>query len=129
VVQGVFLNSRSHLQTLGDIAGNAAQAFQSILRADYAGLADVIGRSWELNQCLDAHTNPPSVQKILQTVDDYLLGAKLLGAGGGGYLLMLAKDVDAANRLRTTLRDNPPNDRARFVQFEVSTTGLQVTRS
>ena len=54
---------------------------------------------------------------------------KLLGAGGGGYLLMLAKDADAAGRIRRYLTENPPNTRARFVDFALSNTGLQITRS
>jgi galactokinase/mevalonate kinase-like predicted kinase len=55
--------------------------------------------------------------------------AKLLGAGGGGYLLLFAHDEDTAGRIRRTLTANPPNQRARFVDFGVSDTGLQVTRS
>ncbi len=60
---------------------------------------------------------------------DYLAGAKLLGAGGGGYLLMMAKDEDTAARIRQILTANPPNAKARFVNFDLSTTGLEVTRS
>lgn len=58
-----------------------------------------------------------------------LTAAKLLGAGGGGYLFMLAKDVEAANRMKRQLEENPPNSGARFVNFSLSDVGLQVTRS
>jgi len=92
-------------------------------------MAGKVRRSWELNQLLDSGTNPPEIQSIITPVQDYLLGFKLLGAGGGGYLLMLAKDVDAASRVRSVLTSNPPNPKARFVQFELSRTGLEVSRS
>ncbi|MCL5098268.1 MAG: hypothetical protein M1608_12225, partial [Candidatus Omnitrophica bacterium] len=60
---------------------------------------------------------------------DYLGAGKLLGAGGGGYLLLLAKDDEAAGRLRQELENQPPNERARFVNLKLSDTGLQLTRS
>ena len=59
----------------------------------------------------------------------WLAGCKLLGAGGGGYLLMLAKDSSAAQKVKEHLTATPPNSRARFVTIDVSRTGLQVTRS
>jgi galactokinase/mevalonate kinase-like predicted kinase len=66
---------------------------------------------------------------VLDPVQDCLAGAKLLGAGGGGYLMMLAKDEDAGRRIRRALKSSPPNARARFVDFALSDTGLELTRS
>ena len=86
-------------------------------------------RSWALNQQLDSGTNPKEVQQILASVEGDLSAAKLLGAGGGGYLFMIARSPEAALRIREKLEQDPPNDGARFVDFSVSETGLQVTRS
>jgi galactokinase/mevalonate kinase-like predicted kinase len=129
VVRGVFLNDPRHLNILDEIGANAETAFQAIQQDDYSALASAVHRSWSLNQSLDKGTNPPAVQVILDSVRDYLDAAKLLGAGGGGYLLMMAKDPEAAQRVRAALQASPPNPRARFVQFSLSPTGLQLTRS
>jgi galactokinase/mevalonate kinase-like predicted kinase len=129
IVRGIFLNSPSHLSTIEEIGANAEACFNAIQRLDFEGLADSIRTSWELNQRLDQGTNPPAMQKILADVQDYLAACKLLGAGGGGYLLMLAKDRGAAKQIRERLTIHPPNRRARFVQYELSNTGLQLTRS
>src|SRR6185369_8992539 len=103
--------SPSHLGIIEEIGANAEFAFNAIQRADFEGIAESIRTSWELNQALDAGTNPPAMQQILAQVSDYLSAAKLLGAGGGGYLLMLAKDKAAAGKIRETLTANPPNAR------------------
>ena len=92
-------------------------------------LLAAIRNSWTLNRRLDSGTNPPEVQAILDSVRDYLGAAKLLGAGGGGYLLLFGKDETAAARIKQHLTQHPPNPRARFVDFSLSATGLQLTRS
>jgi galactokinase/mevalonate kinase-like predicted kinase len=129
IVRGIFLNSPSHLSLIADIAANAQAASAATQQCDYELLTSAIRESWRLNQRLDAGTNPAEIERILASVQDYLSAAKLLGAGGGGYLLMFAKDDDAGARIRQTLTTHPPNPRARFVSFNLSDTGLQVTRS
>ena len=42
---------------------------------------------------------------------------------------MVAKDQEAAARIRQTLRQNALNKNARFVEMTLSPTGLQVSRS
>ena len=37
----------------------------------------------------------------------YIHGAKLAGAGGGGFLIMLARSPEAASDLRTLLQQRP----------------------
>ena len=129
IVRGIFLNSPSHLRCIEEIGENVDLVADALEKCDYQALAKGINNSWILNQKLDSGTNPPEIQSIIDRVNDYLLATKLLGAGGGGYLLMLAKDEHAANRIVKTLNENPPNTRARFVSFQLSTTGLQITRS
>lgn len=130
IVRGMFLNAPRVLDPLAEIGNNASRVCDAIGAGDYEGLCRAVARSWRANQALDAGTNPPAVQSILDTIaDDGLAAAKLLGAGGGGYLLMLARDEHMAQVIRDRLMQNPPNPRARFVAFSLSNTGLQVTRS
>jgi galactokinase/mevalonate kinase-like predicted kinase len=129
IVKAMFLNSSAHLAIFGEMKIHALETFKTILGNDYEGLAEKVAISWSLNQQLDNGTNPPAIREMIGRVNDLLLGYKLLGAGGGGYLLMLAKSADAAQRARKLLESDPPNARARFVEFTVSTTGFQVSRS
>jgi len=129
IVRGMFLNRGAVLETVAAIGHNADAAFQAIQSGSYEALCKSVARSWELNWRLDAGTCPAAVEQALSPIKDYVAGLKLLGAGGGGYCLMLAKDQPAAARIRQILLSNPSNDRARFVDFAVSETGLQVTRS
>ena len=129
IVRGMLLNSHSKMEVLFAIRNHARAAYQSIQKENWTDLCRVVQTSWELNQALDAGTNPPAVASITSSVKDYTDGVKLLGAGGGGYMLLLAKDEEAGNRIREKLTSTPPNPRARFVDFSISSSGLQITRS
>ncbi len=129
IVRGMFLNSAERLAILRDIGANADTVAEALQRQSWEDLCSGITRTWQLKQALDSGTNPESVQAILDLIADHLAAAKLPGAGGGGYLLMFAKDEDAAARIRQHLQEHPPNDRARFVDVSLSRTGLEITRS
>jgi galactokinase/mevalonate kinase-like predicted kinase len=129
IVRGMFLNHGPRLAILSDIGANALAVADAMQRNDWAGLCEGVRCTWSLKQRLDAGTNPPSVQAVIEPVADLLEASALMGAGGGGYLLMLAKDDEAASRVRRILTEAPPNDRARFVEPTVSGTGLEVTTS
>ena len=129
IVRGMFLGDGPVMACLRDIGQNAEATYEALQRGSYEAVCERVRMSWALNQALDAGTNPPEVQAILDAVGDWLAAAKLTGAGGGGYLLMLAKDEAAAGLIRAHLTRHPPNPRARFVQFGLSETGLQITRS
>ena len=66
---------------------------------------------------------------MMKQVADYLVGYKLLGAGGGGFMLMVAKNAEAAAHIREIMEANPVNSKARFVEMSISKTGFVVTRS
>ncbi len=128
IVRSIFLNNRHTLGCIGDIALNADFAAKAIQRANETALAEAIRRSWTLNRELDIGTLPSSLLPLTGILDRYDAAYKLLGAGGGGYMLILAPTIEAAARIREELRANPLNSRARFVSISIST-GLQITRS
>ncbi|WP_168442648.1 bifunctional fucokinase/fucose-1-phosphate guanylyltransferase [Pontiella desulfatans] len=129
IVRGIFLNAGARLETVHGIARTAVFCHDAIQRDDFEAFTEAVHRSWTLNRQLDSGTNPDGVQEILDIAGGDLAAAKLLGAGGGGYLYMIANDADAALRIKERLESNPPNAGARFVEFALSETGLQVTRS
>ena len=129
IVRGMFLNSSEHLALLGEMKAHALDLYDAIQRGNFDEMGRLVGKTWKQNKKLDAGTNPPGVEAIIRMVSDYCLGYKLPGAGGGGFLYMVAKSPEAAACIRTILTQNPPNDRARFVDMALSDKGFQVSRS
>ena len=129
IVRRMFLNQNNEVQQLREMKAHALDMFDAIQHMDFDRMGRLVRKTWTQNQLIDSGTNPASVLAITSLIDDLCLGYKLPGAGGGGYLYMIAKDVDAATRIRHILSCNRPNDRARFVEMNLCTKGLQISRS
>ena len=129
IVRRMFLNNHDEIALLRDMKEHTLNLYETIQRNDFVGLGKAIRKTWAQNQAIDGGTNPAGVKAISDMVDDLCLGYKLPGAGGGGYLYMVAKDPDAAARIRQILNANPQNANARFVEMTLSEQGLQVSRS
>lgn len=129
IVQGMFLNSGTHLRLLSEMKAHALDMFEAIQCGNFDTYGRLVGKTWEQNKALDAGTNPPAVEELIAQIKDYALGYKLPGAGGGGYLYMVAKDPEAALQIRKQLTASPRNPNARFVEMTLSDKGLQISRS
>ncbi len=129
IVRGMFLNEGHRLMILDEIKQHAYRLAEGIQKSDFDYVGRMISHSWKLNNSLDSGTNSPEIQQIISQIEDYSLGFKLLGAGGGGYMLICSKDPQAAAKIQSILIQNPTNSKARFVNMEVSQAGFQVSRS
>lgn len=129
IVQKMFLNDHDQVALLREMKAHSLQMYEAIQRNDFKEMGKLVGKTWLQNQAIDAGTNPLEVKKLTDLIDDLCLGYKLPGAGGGGYLYMVAKDPEAAARIKVILNANRPNGNARFVGMNLSKTGLQVSRS
>ena len=129
IVQKMFLNDHDQVALLREMKAHSLQMYEAIQRNDFKEMGKLVGKTWLQNQAIDAGTNPLEIKKLTDLSDDLCLGYKLPGAGGGGYLYMVAKDPEAAARIKVILNANRPNGNARFVGMSLSKTGLQVSRS
>ena len=130
IVRRMFLNHGEQIRLLRDMKNHTMEMYDAIQRDDFTRMGRLVRRTWHQNMTLDHGTNPPGVEAITRLIDDLCLGYKLPGAGGGGYLYMIAKDPDAAARIRhilTTTPSLPAN--SRMVEMSLSHHGLQITRS
>ena len=129
IVRRMFLNHGGELRQLRAMKAHAIDMYEAIQRQDYQTYGQLVRKTWQQNQLIDSGTNPDSVRRITDLIDDLCLGYKLPGAGGGGYLYMVAKDPEAAARIKQIINQAQPNPNARFVDMTLSKTGLQISRS
>lgn len=127
-VVGRYLSrDRGMMRTLGRLHVLPNLVSEAMSRKDIRGFGELIDVAWRLNKELDPDSSTPVVDGLLERIGPHLHGAKLLGAGGGGFLLMVCKSPEDARAVKATLTAEPPNPRARFFDFEINRRGLEIT--
>ena len=129
-VVGRYLSrDRATVATIRHIGQTAREVMDSFIRKDITKLGRLVDTAWHLNKRLDPNSSNEEIEALLARLQPYLYGAKLLGAGGGGFLLMVCKSPADAGTVRRLLEAEPPNERARFFDYSISDQGLVVTVS
>ena len=127
VVGGYLNRDRATMSTLKQIHSLALQVGEALSRKDIRGFGLLVDAAWQLNKQLDPNSTNDQVEALLTRVRPYVFGAKLLGAGGGGFMLMVCKTPEDGRKVRSVLEAEPVNARARLFDFGVNMEGLVVT--
>lgn len=88
-------------------------------------LVKTVNEYWRLKKAIDPGATTPAIEKMLDPIRHELSAHMLPGAGGGGFVFMIAKSAAAARRVRERLERKPPNALARFYEFAVDSEGLK----
>lgn len=129
IVKDMFLrdcDQQNHLQQMKRRAYSLATALK-MQRGDFLDFGMRLAQNWKDNQHLDGGCNPPAIQQLAALIHDLCIGYKLPGAGGGGFLYMVARSPRAAQEIRRRLEANPLSPTARFYEMSVSRQGFEVT--
>ena len=94
---------------------------------DAEGFCRGVSEYWELKKAFDPGSTNARIEAIVRPVARYLSAYELPGAGGGGFVFMIARDPDAAARVRSALTRRPPNRLARFYDFAIDQKGIAVS--
>lgn len=127
-VVGNYLDrDRESMATLQKIHNLPPLIVDAMTSKDTKRFGELIDFAWRLNKEIDPGSTTPVIENILKRLRPYMYGAKLLGAGGGGFLLIICKSPELAASARKLLENKPPNRLARFFDYGISKEGLLVT--
>jgi fucokinase len=114
------------IQVLHSIKTLANEMAYAMGDGEWEYLGDLLNRHWELNQILDPHTTNAPLNAFLEEFAPWISGAKLAGAGGGGFFMLLARNPQAARELRNKLAES--NLPGRLYEYTIAGHGLIVER-
>lgn len=106
VVGSYLARETATVEVLHSIKTLAMEMAYALQEGDWQYLGSLLDRHWELNKQLDPNTTNAPVNALLDQVRPYIWGAKLAGAGGGGFLMLLARSPEAARELTEQLQGN-----------------------
>ena len=88
------------LDALTRLKAAALELRHAIDTRDLAGFGRGLQTYWDLKKRIDPGSTNDAIERLTARVAPWSSGHVLLGAGGGGFLLILAHDETAAQRLR-----------------------------
>jgi fucokinase len=112
------------------IQGEIARLALAMREALSAGALDELGNllteHWTLNKRIDPGCTNPFIDELLDTMNPYVCGSKLAGAGGGGFVISIARSTEAAQTLSDVLAQRYPGTPVERWESAVPEIGLQV---
>ena len=115
------------LDLVSALKRGASAAADCLSRHDVSGFAARVQEYWELKKKIDPGSTNAGIEKLMSRVKGAANAVLLPGAGGGGFLFVIARSAAAARRLRADFESNPPNPHARVFDFDIDPVGLKVT--
>jgi len=115
------------LKTISQLREKSVEMKEELDHRNIDAFGKNIAEVWELNKTLDPGTSNKEIEAILSKISHLIHGAKLLGAGGGGFLFMVTKGIEETQEVKQILTNEPSNERARFFDFDVDPEGLKVS--
>lgn len=103
-----WLSRREDLvATLTQLRSDAYLMRDALVTGDIEQFGNLLTRYWEGKKILNPDTTNPTIDALLKSVSDLCTGHGITGAGGGGFLVFLAKDGTARSEIEKQLAQTP----------------------
>jgi fucokinase len=121
------LGGRPVLHLVQELKDGAERMRSALASGDFDSFAEELSGYWKLKCHLDPKSRTAEIDAMVAPIHRYLSAWELPGAGGGGFLFLVARDEKAAATVRRILAARPPNPLARPFRFQLDTAGLRQT--
>ena len=113
---------------IDSVKKGARRAAAALERGDLDAFASCVNEYWRDKKLLDAGSTNEKVDDIIDAIRPYSSAISLAGAGGGGFMYILAKSAADAKRIRRFMERNPPSPHSRFYDFAVDRLGMRIEK-
>lgn len=112
---------KTSVEALDEIKSICVDMKNALLRGHLGEFGELLHKGWVLKKKLASNISNPEIDKLYETARKYgAVGGKILGAGGGGYLLLFC-DFDKKHIIAEKLE----NLKGQIVDFGFDFKGLQ----
>ena len=98
---------------------DAADAYKAIKAKNWKGFAAAVNGYWMSKKALDPGSTNPMVESIIARIAPWTCAVSLCGAGGGGFMFILANNRADKQKLQLVLERFPPIKEGRFYALDL----------
>ena len=103
------------------------QCWRHVEDENIEGVGECLSQYWNIKKTLAPGAEPLLVKNILQTLDPFIIGGSLAGAGGGGFMTAVLKDGVDKDMVVERVRRMEGTERLTFHTVSVDREGLSVS--
>ena len=113
------------VEVLARIKGLAAEMRDALGEGDVDRFGLLMGQHWELNKRMDPHSTTAHIDELFRAGAPYMAGGKPAGAGGGGFLMAVARSPGDAKKLAAAFTKLSTGKAGRSVAWNINLQGFQ----
>ena len=102
------------------LKSDAERAFKAVESCDWDSFCSAVNDYWLSKKALDPGSTNPLVELIIARMAPWISAVSLCGAGGGGFMFVIARSKDAKAKIKSVLEKHPPIKTGRFFDFEIA---------
>ena len=125
VVGNYLLGEPGRLRAIPELKACAERAAVALGKGDFDAFAECINENRRLKLIMDPASVTPQVQRLIDPLLPHLAAWCPCGAGGGGFVFLLAKSAPAAKRVRSIAVSAATS----VGPLTLTSTGLRIHRS
>ena len=108
------------------LRAGAEEQFRALKSGDFKAFAQRVAEYWRLKKQMDPGSTNVRVESVMARIAEWTDAVALCGAGGGGFMFILAKSPADAKRIRVELMRHPVVRAAYFADFALESAGLEI---
>ena len=101
------------------VKDEAACAYRALLRCDYDAYSAAMNGYWLSKKALDPGSTNPHVESIIARMAPWTQSVSLCGAGGGGFMFVVARSAEAKEKIRRVFSGGRRFASGRFYDFDI----------
>ena len=99
---------------------DAAEAFEAVKRGDWSMFCSAVNGYWMSKKALDPGSTNPQVESIIARIAPWTSAVSLCGAGGGGFMFIVARNSADRKLIRKVLEEYPPVAAGKFFEMDLA---------
>ncbi|CAH3175671.1 unnamed protein product [Porites lobata] len=130
LLQDVVRNWYARFPHITENADNLITNAEEAVEALKTGNVEKLGacmNCYRKQKCIMAPgTEPDGIRDMMEALNPFVLGQTLTGAGGGGFLVLITKEPNMADKIRAVIEEKKASDEFIFYDVSVDWDGLTV---
>ena len=110
------------------LKADAEACAAAIRKGDLAAFARAVNGYWRDKKLLDPGSTNERVEEIIESIRPWTAAVTLTGAGGGGFMFVLARSAAGAKEIARRLGCNPASKWSRLYDFDFDSGGMTIEK-